>query len=73
MITKLGILCFFVFISQKLLPKSPPAIEILGVCRCIGNQIPPHLDLLKFEIVFLEAEKMKLSRVDQSTYIVFKL
>ena len=41
------------------------ALELYGVCRWIEHFILPQIDLLKFEIGLLEADKIKLPNVDQ--------
>ena len=46
------------------------ALELYGGCRWIENLILPQIDLLKFEINLLEAEKIKLPNVDQITKLI---
>ena len=41
------------------------ALELYGGCRWIENLILPQIDLLKFEINLLEAEKIKLPNAYQ--------
>ena len=43
------------------------ALELYGGCRWIENLILPQIDLLKFDINLLEAEKIKLPNVDKIT------
>ena len=42
-------------------------IEMCGVCRWIGKKMLFHLDILKFEIGLLEAEKIKLQESEKLT------
>ena len=53
--------------KSKKIESSVRALELYGVCRWIKNLILPQIDILKFEISLLEAEKFNFQMLIKST------